>query len=312
MKLRSSWLTLIIAALLPLFSGCGQGPAGEKLSYDRPDDKPQTSSQTNPQAGTETRPETFAGGAGIINENVRLEGQNVGGRPISEISAQISKRASATAKKPVNATFNSKTWAIIPGKKGKSINVEKTVAALSGAKKSARVRYVYDELSPAVSADALKGKIRVIGEYTTTLLDRSDSRVNNIWLASRKINYTILAPGEEFSFNRTVGRRTAAKGYEEAPIIVKTPEGPKKKKAKGGGICQISTTMYNAVEKSGLKVTERHMHSKNVGYVPRGDDATVSYGSVDFRFVNNREHSVMLRVRLNRKSLTVRILENSS
>lgn len=303
MKLCSRRLTLVIAFVL-LLSGCGQSPRGEKLSFDRPDDK----QETRPEA----RPETLAGGDDVIKENVRLEGQNVGGRRLSEVSALISEHAAATAVKPADATFDRKTWGILPGKKGKRINVEKTVEALSNAQKGGRVRYVYDELLPSVSADTLKQKIRVIGEYTTTLLDRSDSRINNIRLASQKINCTVLSPGEEFSFNRTVGRRTAAKGYEEAPIIVRTPEGPKKKKAKGGGICQISTTMYNAVEKSGLKVTERHMHSKNVGYVPRGDDATVSYGSVDFRFVNNRDHPIMLRVKVNRKSLTVRILENSS
>ena len=282
--LCSARLISVLMLLLLLF-GCGGAPRTEKLSYDRSD--------------------------ATVKSNVLLDGDNVGGRRISELTDMLGKYAEETYVAPVDAAVNGENWAITSEKAGRRLNIDKTVDTLKNAGEGDRVDYVFETVLPSVSADILKQKIRVIGKYTTTLLDRSDNRVNNILLASKKINNTILNPGEEFSFNGIVGKRTAAKGYEEAPIIIRTPDGPKKKKANGGGICQISTTMYNAVEKCGLKVTERHIHSKDVGYVPRGDDATVSYGTVDFRFVNTRKNPIMLKLYLNGRFLKVRILENT-
>lgn len=280
-------IRLAPAAMLLLFLfGCGSTQPNERLSYDRPD--------------------------ATIKSNVLLDGDNVGGRRVSELLEVLGKYAAETDKSPADATVNSLNWTITPEKAGCRLNINKTIDALKNAGEGDKVDYVFDTIPPAVRADDLKKKITVIGKYTTTLLDRRDSRVNNIQLASDKINNTILRPGEEFSFNGVVGKRTAAKGYEEAPIIVRTPDGPKKKNAKGGGVCQISTTIYNAVEMSGLKVTERHIHSKDVGYVPRGNDATVSYGTVDFRFVNTRENPIMLKLYTDGKYLKVRILENTT
>lgn len=278
---------IVSAAMLFLFLfGCGATQRNERLSYDRPEE--------------------------TVKNNVLLSGNNVGGKRISELSEMLGKYASETYVAPVDAAINRKSWTVTPEKSGRRLNVEKTVEALKNAGEGDKVDYVFDEVQPSVRADTLNKKIRVIGKYTTVLLDRSDSRVNNIEIASERINNTVLDPGEEFSFNGVVGRRTAAKGYEEAPIIVRTPYGPKKKKANGGGVCQVSTTIYNAVEMSGLKVTERHIHSKNVGYVRRGDDATVSYGTVDFRFVNTRKNPIMLKLYTNGKILKASIIENTA
>ena len=294
--LRSVGLISVLMLLLLLF-GCGGAPRTEKLSYDRSDANEKLS---------------YDRSDATVKNNVLLDGDNVGGMRISELSGMLEKYSAETYAAPVDATVNSKSWAITPGKPGRQLNHEKILDALKNAGEGDRVDYIFETVQPAISSDVLKPKIRVIGKYTTTLLDRSDKRVNNILLASEKINNTILNPGQEFSFNSIVGKRTAAKGYEEAPIIVRSPEGPKMKKANGGGVCQISTTIYNVVENCGLKVTERHIHSKDVGYVPRGDDATVSYGTVDFRFVNTRKNPIMLKVYLDGKLLKVRILENTA
>lgn len=156
-----------------------------------------------------------------------------------------------------------------------------------------------------------KNKLKLIGESSTPMLNRTEARLNNIDIASEKLNNKVVSPGEEFSFNAVVGRRTEEKGYEEAPIIIKTEDGPKNDYGVGGGICQISTTLYNAVEKAKLEVTERHVHSKNIGYVPKGDDATVSYGTADFKFVNNRQNPVVIRIYRRKKSFTVKLYEKS-
>jgi len=149
-----------------------------------------------------------------------------------------------------------------------------------------------------------------IGTCTTELLSKTESRINNIQLAAQQLDNIAVEPGEEFSFNKELGKRTTAKGYEKAPIIIKTEEGPKKGYGVGGGICQISSTLYNAVYDAGLKVTERHSHSKNVGYLPRGKDAAVTYGGKDFKFVNTRDKAITIKTYLSDDYLTVKIFEN--
>jgi vancomycin resistance protein YoaR len=151
-----------------------------------------------------------------------------------------------------------------------------------------------------------------IGSAVTPLLDRSKTRINNIKLACEYLYNLEIRPGEEFSFNGELGKRTNAKGYKKAPVIIRTKDGPKKGYGTGGGICQLSSTLYNAVDDAGLKITERHNHSKSVGYVEKGRDAAVVYGKKDFKFVNSRPNTVIIRTYLDEDSLTVKIFENRS
>lgn len=243
-------------------------------------------------------------------KDVYLEDKNIGGMKESEILGNLRAQAVYFDEAVVDASFNEATWEVCPEKEGKKLDIERTMDAVMNAGEGENVKFVVQRQLPKVTSDKLKANIVEIGSYTTPLLDRSDSRVNNIDLASEKINGLKLAPGEEFSFNKVVGRRTEAKGYEEAPIIIRTEDGPKKGYGVGGGICQLSSTIYNAVEEGGLEITERHMHSKNVGYVPKGEDATVAYGNVDFKFRNSKNYPIMIMVNLSSKSLTVRIIEN--
>jgi vancomycin resistance protein YoaR len=120
------------------------------------------------------------------------------------------------------------------------------------------------------------------------------NRAQNIRLAVGKVNGKILAPGDVFSFNETVGPRTEAAGFKDAYIFVKGEmvEGT------GGGICQVTSTLYNAVLFSDLEVVERRNHMFAVTYTPPGRDATVAYGSVDFRFRNNTEWPLRIDARV--------------
>ncbi len=129
-----------------------------------------------------------------------------------------------------------------------------------------------------------------IGYFKTEILDKDEDRVNNLKICAHVLDGYVVSAGDTFSFNNAVGERTEEKGYEEARILIDGKKGY----AVGGGVCQISSTIYNAVHAAGLKIIERHDHDRNVYYVPMGQDAAVSYGSLDFKFENNLSHDIRL------------------
>jgi len=245
-----------------------------------------------------------------VKQNVTLQGTKVGGLSKEEVLKIINQKASSMEKKSENAKFDATTWTITSGKMGTKVKVQETLQQVLDADEGEDVKLMVQEIAPEITKDSLKNEIVEIAKCTTPIVDNSESRVKNIELAIDKINNIILAPKEEFSFNKVVGNRTEGKGYEYAPIIIKTEEGPKKANGVGGGVCQLSTTIFNAVEEGGLKVTERHAHSSDVTYVSEGEDAAVSYGSIDFKFINNRKYPIMLKISVSSKQLTVMIIEN--
>jgi vancomycin resistance protein YoaR len=133
-----------------------------------------------------------------------------------------------------------------------------------------------------------------IGHYVTYFNSHNKERSHNISLAAKAINNHVVLPGETFSFNQTVGKRTKEKGYLPAPIIVKgeLSEGI------GGGICQVSSTLFNAVDRSGLQILQRYSHSRRVHYVPPGRDATVSWYGPDFSFKNKYNQPVLIQAKV--------------
>ncbi len=140
---------------------------------------------------------------------------------------------------------------------------------------------------------------------STTLYDSTNlNRATNINIACEKINGTVLEPGETFSFNKIVGERTAKNGFKEALIY----NGGEVDYGLGGGICQISSTLYNAVLKANLDIIERKNHSMTVSYLPVGQDASVSYGSVDFKFTNSRSYPIKIIATANTGVITISIL----
>jgi vancomycin resistance protein YoaR len=143
----------------------------------------------------------------------------------------------------------------------------------------------------------------VIASYTTHFNSGVAGRSKNIELSAAAINNIILGTNDIFSFNTTVGPSDAAHGYQPAPEILngKLVDGI------GGGICQTSSTLFNAVDKLGVSYIEWHHHSLNVGYVPKGRDATVSYGGLDFRFENTTGIPLLIKAIVHEGSLTVEI-----
>jgi vancomycin resistance protein YoaR len=121
---------------------------------------------------------------------------------------------------------------------------------------------------------------------------------------TKKINNFLLKPGEEFSMNLALGPRTMQNGYMQAPIILKDTM----VQGTGGGVCQVVSTLYNSVLISRLKVTHRVNHSIPLGYVPPGQDATISEGYIDFKFQNNRDYTICVVSEVVDNTVTVKII----
>ena len=143
----------------------------------------------------------------------------------------------------------------------------------------------------------------VVSSFTTSFDSSVTGRVRNIELSSQAIDHVILGVGDIFSFNTTVGERTEERGYQKAKEIVNK----KMVAGIGGGICQTSSTLYNAVDQLDVKYVEHHNHSLHVGYVPKGRDATVSWGGPDFRFENTLDVPLLLNTNVNKEKGTVTI-----
>lgn len=146
-----------------------------------------------------------------------------------------------------------------------------------------------------------------IASFSTKIYIKDSDRQHNIGLTTSKLNGTIVQPGETFSFCNTIGKATADKGYKKADIY--DSEG-NIIQGYGGGNCQVSSTLYNAVLSSpNLTVVERHEHSRKVNYVEAGKDAAVSYGSVDFKFKNDNNYSIKIYSSNTPDSVDIRIVK---
>lgn len=143
----------------------------------------------------------------------------------------------------------------------------------------------------------------LLATYSTTYNSGNYNRTTNIKLASAKINGIVIMPGETFSYNSTVGQRTAAAGFKSAAVYM----GGEVTTGIGGGICQVSSTLYNSVLLSNLEILERYNHGFNPGYVPAGRDATVSWGGPDFKFKNTRNYPIKIYCTNSGGKLTVTI-----
>lgn len=143
---------------------------------------------------------------------------------------------------------------------------------------------------PEITEKDLDAIEDLIAGYSTTFNSAVIGRSENIKLGANSINSILLMPEKEFSFNETTGPRSVEAGYKEAPVIINGELVPDI----GGGICQVSTTLYQAAVRSNLEIIERRNHGLPVGYVPMGQDATVAYGYIDFRFKNNKDYPIYI------------------
>jgi vancomycin resistance protein YoaR len=139
-----------------------------------------------------------------------------------------------------------------------------------------------------------------VGVYETTY-GGDANRIHNVQLVAHLVDRKLIAPGATFSFNDTTGERTADKGFREAPVIING----ELQTGLGGGVCQVSTTVFNAAYEAGLPILARTNHALYIDHYPQGRDATVNYPDIDLRFVNDTGNWLLLRTWVGSSSLTV-------
>lgn len=253
-------------------------------------------------------------GGQAAKPGVTLEGRPVGRYTRSQIEPVVDEIARDHEQPVKLARLDPRTGRAYPGASGRRLDREATVRRVMDANPKARVRAVTVELEPPLdvadfSADpASVAHLKVVTHFATPILDARPSRLHNLEIASRRLTGVQVRPGAVFSFNGLVGADPGpADGYLPAPVI---DDNGRKVPDYGGGLCQVSTTIYNAVLAARLPVVERHPHSKPVSYAPKGRDATV-YTDKDFRFRNSRKYPLYLLVRTNKAAVRVYLVRSS-
>ncbi|MDR0931021.1 MAG: VanW family protein [Clostridiales bacterium] len=221
----------------------------------------------------------------------------------SKLAKLIHARLACT---PLDASISSENGYVVylPGKNGIEFTTDDLAKAL--ATPDDAVSMQVKVIPPSVTVEKLKAELfrDVMGEMTTRYNAGEVGRTQNLKQGAAKINNTIIMPGREFSFNGTVGERTVGNGFSTGHVF----QNGQVVDGIGGGICQVSSTLYNAVLRSDLQVVSRHNHMFGVVYVPWGQDATVSYGSLDFVFKNNTQTPIKIVTSIGGGSLTIKIL----
>lgn len=206
---------------------------------------------------------------------------------------------------PENARIDTDTGKIVASVKGVSFDMESARALLdnSGPGETVRIPLIITE--PDIDANGVEELLYrdKLAEKSTTLATSSANRINNITLAAAAINGFVMNPGEEFDFNKVVGKRTSEKGYKSAGAYV----GGRHVDSIGGGICQVSSTLYYCTLIADLETVERTNHGYTVSYLPAGLDATVSWPNLNFRFKNNANYPIKIVAWVENKNLYVEL-----
>ncbi len=231
-----------------------------------------------------------------------------------EVSATVLPMVEQVGRPAKDATFVASAGkvTIVPAEDGLAADAESlaerltTVLTGSDAREAELTMHRVEASRTTEDAQAM-GIVERIATFTTEYASSNKPRVNNIHVLSDALNGTLVAPGGVFSFNESIGQRTAAKGYQEANAIVNGKLVPQL----GGGICQVGTTIFNTVFFSGLPVVERRNHSQYISSYPKGRDATVSWGGPDFKFKNDTDHWVLVATSYTNSSVTISLYGTS-
>jgi vancomycin resistance protein YoaR len=196
---------------------------------------------------------------------------------------------------------------VIPDRSGHVLDVPRSTKALLGAAlvtapelRSANLT-VESVSADRTTADARAMDINGLVASYQTFYGGEPNRIHNVQLVSHLVDKHVIAPGETFSFNGTTGARTEDKGFLEAPVIING----ELKTGLGGGVCQVSTTVFNAAYEAGLPIVSRTNHALYISHYPQGRDATVNYPDTDLKFTNDTGHWILLRTWVGSSSLTV-------
>lgn len=215
----------------------------------------------------------------------------------AEVRKFVDMVAEGIDEEPKNAalrSFNTDTYQFEyeDGHSGKRVDREKLVSDIEMALRTGggSVTLEIQAIEPEITRENVAANYGMISSAITNASSSNSNRLSNIKLALSFINGTEIKPGDEFSFNAVVGKRESSRGFKKAPAY----SGGEVMEEIGGGICQVSTTVFNAAVKANMKIKERHPHSMPVSYVDPGKDAAVDWGNKDLRFVNNSDESVYI------------------
>ena len=230
--------------------------------------------------------------------------QDIEDRIYEDIKSKIER-------KPENASISiGSSIDVKKGEEGVKINRDEFRKAIYDAIKpnvDVTVKVPIESVTPEITSDELSRIDGIIGTYRTNFSPNVEGRNENIRLSAQYMNNYLLMPGEVFSYNKVTRLKTVSNGYKNATVIVngEIEEGL------GGGVCQVSSTLYNSVLYSGLEIVQRRPHSIPSSYVNYGRDAVVSDNAIDFKFKNNYDFPVYLKTYVGSSSVTVTIYGNT-
>jgi vancomycin resistance protein YoaR len=196
---------------------------------------------------------------------------------------------------------------IVPSQTGIAVDVPRTAASVLAAaeRRTRRIAHIEEAVvQPARTTAGARamGITGIVGSYET-FFGGIPNRIHNVELVAHLVDSKLIAPGATFSFNATTGERSADKGFVAAPVIING----ELQTALGGGVCQVSTTVFNAAYQAGLPITDRTNHALYISHYPLGRDATVNYPDTDLKFVNDTPHWLLLRTFVTSSSLAVNL-----
>ena len=309
---------LILILLLCLLSGCGQrADASERTNTSFPERMRTASPSPTPLDPSQIQMDLCVGND-VISYSLSDMGVVVG----SAGALSVDPKLFAIFYQKLNELYGSPAQdakiqysddpadpiTFVSEAAGQRINEEALQEALATANMVSRITVDLQPVEASVTSEELKARYTLLSEFSTSFKGSTlgrKNRVNNMALAASRINGIVLEPGEEFSMNKTILDRTKENGYYLAPAI----RNGTYEKEYGGGVCQVSSTLFNAVMMADLTVTERHHHSWPMHYVPIGRDATIATGYKDFKFVNSTEGELVIFAHLDKKAkkVTVRL-----
>ncbi len=238
-----------------------------------------------------------------VRAGVRLSGRPMEGLLPGEVRAIVQREAKVRYVAPQRATISHPDGTVVADRTGRRLDVAATLRLIQSAAKGTSLEPIMRVIHARWRTDDIAGLTDVLARYRTWI-DGSAGRYMNVQKGAGRINNRIVFPGEIFSTLGVIGDVSRQKGWYRAPVIVwgGYTEGV------GGGLCQVSSTLYNAVSKAQLKIVERHHHAKQVHYVPRGRDATIAWPALDFRFANDRDTPIVLKAYVRGGALWTEVL----
>lgn len=228
-------------------------------------------------------------------KNISKEFKNEREISVKEVKAgeiDIEKIYNEVHTEPQDAYIVEDPFQVVVDKDGVdfAITMDEAKTILAESKEEYSIPLKITKAQKTVASLGSKAFPDLLGTFTTRYDAGNVSRTTNLAIACKKLNGQVIQPGEVFSYNKALGKRSVENGYKEAAVYVNGGV----ENGLGGGICQISSTLYNTVLFANLGIVERHQHSFTTSYVDPGRDATVVYGALDFKFKNTRKYPVKL------------------